>query len=121
MTKHKSSHGPIAGEVGYRTRNGMTGLDPIDTQKEYAFARGVFIRKLLTGTLRTRNPIYLVVMAAIAAILLLLPLIGILTNIGNSALSTQQRNQMLTSLLCFWPIGALFLLNVIVSLRTRHR
>lgn len=49
----------IPGWPGYRTRNGRSGYDPIDTRTEAAHTAGAFVRALFTGKLRIRNPILL--------------------------------------------------------------
>lgn len=52
----------LPGFPGYRTRDGRTGYDPLDTNREAAFMEGTFYRNLFTLKLRTRNPFYLVLM-----------------------------------------------------------
>ena len=56
-----SRDGPnsIPGWPGYRTRNGRSGYDPIDTRTEAAHTASAFLRDLFTGKLRIRNPILL--------------------------------------------------------------
>ena len=49
----------LPGWPGYRTRNGRSGYDPIDTRTEAAHTVGTFIQKLFTGRLRIKNPILL--------------------------------------------------------------
>ncbi len=49
----------LPGWPGYRTRDGRSGYDPIDTRTEAAHTAGAFIQKLFTGQLRIRNPIFL--------------------------------------------------------------
>ncbi len=49
----------LPGWPGYRTRPGRSGLDPLDTRAEAGHMAGVFLRPLLTGTLRTKNPFLL--------------------------------------------------------------
>jgi hypothetical protein len=62
----------IPGRPGYRTRPGRSGLDPLDNRFELAYMEGLFIRRLITGRLRTHNVLYLVLMAATAAFCLTL-------------------------------------------------
>ncbi len=50
------------GEVGYRNRGRQTGLDPFDTSREAGRMEGLFYRHLLRGTLRTRNPIVVLIL-----------------------------------------------------------
>ena len=52
----------IRGIPGYRTRQDRTGLDPLDTSAESAHMEGLFLRELFALRLRTRNPIYLLMM-----------------------------------------------------------
>jgi hypothetical protein len=52
----------LRGWPGLRTREGRSGLDPVDTSAESAHIYGVFIRKLLTLRVRTRNPFNLFLM-----------------------------------------------------------
>ena len=49
----------LPGWPGYRTRNGRSGYDPIDTRTEAAHTAGTFMQKLFTGKLRINNPIFL--------------------------------------------------------------
>ncbi|HLY29132.1 MAG TPA: hypothetical protein VKQ72_22495 [Aggregatilineales bacterium] len=123
MSGHHLKDGEIPGRVGYRTRGGRTGLDPIDTQLETSHMEGVFYRKLFTGRLRTHNPVYLIVMAGLGILFVAFPLVGIM-----SASSTPNglsgpdalRNQVLLPIVCLWPFGMAFLFNVIMSLRAHH-
>ena len=58
----------LPGWPGYRTRAGRSGLDPIDTRTEAAHTAGTILQKLFAG--RTRNPVYLVVLAVLGLVLL---------------------------------------------------
>lgn len=51
----------LPGWPGYRTRDGRSGYDPIDTRTEAAHTAGTFIQRLFTGQLRIKNPILLFV------------------------------------------------------------
>jgi hypothetical protein len=55
----------LRGCPGYRTRSGRSGLDPIDNDAEGGHMAGVLLRRLLTGKLRTRNPLTLLLWAAL--------------------------------------------------------
>ena len=55
----------LRGYPGYRTREGRSGLDPIDNDAEMGHMAGSFVRRLLTGKLRTKNPIALVILAVL--------------------------------------------------------
>jgi hypothetical protein len=56
------------GMPGYRNRPGRSGLDPLDTNAEYYHLMGVFIRKVFTRRLRTRDPLYLAMMVIFGVI-----------------------------------------------------
>lgn len=56
------SEGQYPGLPGYRTREGRSGLDPIDTNLESAYMEGTFYRNLFTLKIRTRNIFYLILM-----------------------------------------------------------
>jgi hypothetical protein len=60
----RERQGPInlPGFPGYRTRNNRLGLDPLDTAAEQGHMEGLFWRNLFTLRLRTKNPIYLMLM-----------------------------------------------------------
>jgi hypothetical protein len=75
----------LPGWPGYRTRDGRSGYDPIDTRTEAAHTTGTFIQKLFSGQLRIRNPIYLI-LSGILGLILIVPLfLAILeTTNGNS-------------------------------------
>ena len=55
----------LRGWPGYRTREGRSGLDPYDNDAEAGHMAGVFLRRLLTGKLRTRNLISLLFWAVL--------------------------------------------------------
>jgi len=116
MSRKSNTEGPFPGETGYRTRQGRTGLDPIDTKQEVGRIEGHFIRKLFTGQLRTRNPIYLFVMFALGMCFLLLPLASFVTR------QAENRAEVFVfSLLCIWPMAAAFLYNVFASAQLRRQ
>jgi Tetratricopeptide repeat len=58
----------LPGWPGYRTRPGRSGYDQLDSSYELSHIEGVIIRKLLSGTMRTRNPILILYMAFIGFI-----------------------------------------------------
>jgi hypothetical protein len=60
----------LRGYPGYRTREGRSGLDPIDNDAEGGHMAGVFLRRLLTGKLHTKNPYTLLVLAVLGLICL---------------------------------------------------
>lgn len=67
---------PPPGFPGYRNRSDRSGLDYIDTAREYGHMEGKFLRYLFTLRLRTRNPFYLGAML-ILGLATLLPMIAI--------------------------------------------
>jgi hypothetical protein len=60
--KRTTNSGGLQGFPGYRNRDNRSGLDPIDNETELAHMEGSFARRLFTLQLRTRNPLYLVLM-----------------------------------------------------------
>ena len=62
----------LPGWPGYRTREGRSGYDPIDTRTEAAHTAGTIIQRLFTG--RVRNPVHLVLLGVLG-LLLLAPLV----------------------------------------------
>jgi len=55
----------LRGYPGYRTREGRSGLDPIDNDAEGGHMAGVLLRRLMTGNLRTRNPLTMLLWAVL--------------------------------------------------------
>lgn len=53
----------LRGVPGHRILPGRSGYDPLDNDFEVAHIQGVWIRKAFTGKLRTREPLYLLMMA----------------------------------------------------------
>ena len=62
----------LPGWPGYRTRDGRTGLDPIDTRSEAAHSAGMIVQKLIYGNIR--NPIHLFLLS-ILGLTLVIPLV----------------------------------------------
>lgn len=54
-----NASGDLPGRPGYRTRDGRSGLDPVDSGTEAGHTLGTFIHSLFTGQLKVRNPVYL--------------------------------------------------------------
>jgi hypothetical protein len=50
------------GLPGYRTREGRSGYDPLDSNRESAYMEGTFYRNIFTLRARTRNIFYLILM-----------------------------------------------------------
>lgn len=57
------------GDIGYRNRGGQSGLDPFDSSRELSRLEGVFIRHLIRGTLRVRNPFTVLVLLTVGSLL----------------------------------------------------
>jgi hypothetical protein len=64
----------LPGWPGYRTRDGRSGYDPIDTRTEAAHVSGFFLQKLFAGQLRIKNPIVLF-LSGILGLALIAPLL----------------------------------------------
>ena len=58
----------VRGSSGHRNRPGRSGLDPMDTQMDAYRFEGGLIRRLFTGHLRTKDPLYLVLMSILGLI-----------------------------------------------------
>lgn len=65
---------PLPGSPGYRTREGRSGYDPIDSRTEGAQMAGTFFRQFFTAQIKTQKPVYLFLLAFIG-LLLLFPLL----------------------------------------------
>jgi hypothetical protein len=106
----------IPGWPAFRNRWGRSGLDPLDTYKEWGYLQGLFIRKLFTGRLRTRNPIWLGAMI-VSGIFLVMPYFaGIYESLDNHSVS----GLFVIAVPVGLP-GYLLLLNVYYSLRKPWR
>ena len=64
----------LPGWPGYRTREGRSGYDPIDTRTEAAYTTGTFLQKLFSGQLKINNPLVLV-LSCVVGLALVAPLI----------------------------------------------
>ena len=54
----RNTSSDLPGWPGYRTRDGRSGYDPIDTRTEAAHTAGAFIQRLFTGQLRIKILIF---------------------------------------------------------------
>ena len=70
----------LPGWPGYRTRDGRSGYDPIDTRTEAAHTAGTIFHKLFTG--QTKNPVYLV-LSAVVGLVLITPLVLAISEMAN--------------------------------------
>jgi hypothetical protein len=90
----------LPGQPGYRTRDGRSGYDPIDSRTEAAHTAGTFIQKMVAG--RIRNPIALLLLGLLG-LLLITPLI--------LAISTLMQGNQIQ-----WDTGAFILVTGMVGL-----
>lgn len=65
---------PAPGELGYRTRAGRTGYDPIENQLEAAHMAGRFAKDFWRETAQPRHPLMLLFLCAVG-VLLTIPMI----------------------------------------------
>jgi hypothetical protein len=120
--RRKNDHdkSSIPGYPGYRTRPGRSGYDPIDRGREAGHMQGVFWRQALTGQLRTRKPIYLILMflfGVLPFVLLLVGLIDTFLNWGQAGTEFRQPSEILFLLPIVVFTGVLaynFLINILV-------
>jgi hypothetical protein len=70
----------LPGWPGYRTRDGRSGYDPIDTRTEAAHTAGTMIQRLFTG--EVRKPLYLF-LSGVLGVVLITPLILAISEIRN--------------------------------------
>lgn len=101
----------LVGWPGYRTSQNKSGLGYIETQAELAHMCGMFIKWLVTGKFKTRNPVFLMFIA-IYGIFSASPILLLFAGIDG-------RSAFIRNWYFFGPhtlIGILSLLNVILSL-----
>lgn len=72
----------LPGWPGYRTREGRSGYDPIDTRTEAAHTAGTIIQRLVSGQIR--NPISLFLLGVLGLVLIS-PLVLAITGIMNGS------------------------------------
>jgi hypothetical protein len=68
----KDNLSDFPGWPGYRTRDGRSGYDPVDSGTESGHVFGVYIQRFFTCQIKTKNPIHLFLLA-IFGLLLVLP------------------------------------------------
>ena len=78
--KRTDASDPLPGWPGYRTREGRSGYDPIDTRTEAAHTAGRIVRTLLSGYIR--NPIHLLALGILGSVLVI-PLILAISELVN--------------------------------------
>jgi hypothetical protein len=100
----------LPGWPGYRTREGRSGYDPIDTRTEAAHTFGTIIQKLFTGQIR--NPIYLFLLG-VFGLVLIVPLVLTISQSMNGNLFSWDA---WIFLLIAGIVGAAILINFIKNL-----
>ncbi|MBL8079204.1 MAG: tetratricopeptide repeat protein [Anaerolineales bacterium] len=100
----------LMGYPGYRNRQGRSGYDPLERNAEQARMQGIMIHLLLNRKFRTRNPIYLVLMACAGILYFLTGVLPLL--LGNV-------NGIIAGLIYspYSIVGLMLLVNVYLSLR----
>ena len=102
----------LPGWPGYRTRDGRSGYDPIDTRTEAAHTVGAFIQKLFAGKLRISNPISLILLGILGLILIVPLFLVFLETIGGNPPAWDGWVAMLIAAI----IGLTLLINVAKNL-----
>jgi hypothetical protein len=103
----------LPGQPGYRTRDGRSGLDPIDMRTEAAHTAGTIIQKLFTGSIR--NPFYLLLLG-ILGLVLITPLVLAISEITSGDQFAGFAWNAWTILLVAAIIGVAILVNSIKNL-----
>ena len=104
----------LVGWPGYRTSQNKSGLGYVETQAEMAHMYSLFIKWLVTGKFRTRNPIYLLGMTLIGIFSGGLPTVFIIYEIvirGNWSIL-----RLPLAILLIITISVLLLINVVLSI-----
>jgi hypothetical protein len=115
-SKKKSIHdkqdnsGALPGWPGYRTRQGRSGYDPIDSRAEAGHMTGTILQKLFTGQIRNRIVLFLL---SALGLILIGPLVVVISEARNGNLFTW--NGWLFALV-FAVVGIAILANVIRNL-----
>jgi tetratricopeptide (TPR) repeat protein len=100
----------LIGWPGHRNRPGRSGYDPLETDFEHAHMQGVIFRRLITGTFRTQNPIYLLFMACVGVLYFLYGVAPFMLGNGYGILLGLISSPYLI-------VGITLLINVYLSLR----
>jgi hypothetical protein len=118
ITDYDDNSKYLIGWPGYRTSQNKSGLGYVETQAEMAHMYGLFIKWLLTGKFRTRNPFYLLAITSIGVLCGGLPTIIILYEIivlGNWSILRLTIDGLLVL-----TISDLLLINAILSIVNRN-
>lgn len=123
MSKTRRSNLSSNNMWAHRNRGGKTGLDLIDTSREFSYAQGVFVRNLLTGRLRTRNPVYWLLLVVVGGLLMLPFILAVAPALGLGDTGFEMDSTpTLLALACFGLFGLMGVLmeyNALRSLRIR--
>jgi len=109
---NQDSPSTLPGWPGYRTRDGRSGYDPIDTRTEAAHTAGAFIRGLITGRLRIKSPAFLFLLGILGLVLIAPLILAIFELTSGNIFSV---NEGITFLIA-GSIGFALLFNVIKNL-----
>jgi hypothetical protein len=74
--------GALPGWPGYRTREGRSGYDPIDTRTEAAHTAGTILLGLFTG--QFKNPLHTILLGVIGLVLITPLVLAILEALGGN-------------------------------------
>jgi hypothetical protein len=122
--KRSSRISSLPGWPGYRNRPNRSGLDPMDTYLEEAFLVGIFLRKLITLQLRTKNRFYLGLMflAGLASLLLGIPFWAIIPLQWDSYLVSDGLRILGLIIVTGLPLamGTLLWINFVLSIAERN-
>jgi len=110
---NKENPSALPGWPGYRTRDGRSGYDPIDTRTEAAHVSGSFLQKLFSGQLRIKNPIVLF-LSGVLGLALIAPLIMAIFEVLSGNLSSPGA---WIPFLIAGAFGAALIFNLIKNLR----
>ena len=107
----------LPGFPGYRLREGRSGLDPLDTDREAAHMEGTFYRNLFTLKLRTRDGFYLILMFVFGVIPFPFLLYIMVNSVLDAIKDWQASNLILPpSILLFTGVSGFLAANFILSL-----
>ena len=102
--------GSLPGWPGYRTRQGRSGYDPIDSRAEAGHMAGTILQKLFTGQIRNRIILFLL---SVLGLILITPLVAVISEARNGNLFPW--NAWLFALVIAM-VGTAILVNVIRNL-----
>ena len=106
----QSNSSALPGWPGYRTRQGRSGYDPIDSRAEAGHMASTILQKLFTGRIRNRIVLYLL---SVLGLILITPLVVVISEARNGNLFPW--NAWLFALVIA-IVGTAILVNVIRNL-----